>query len=129
LGPIVDVPHNGDTDKLTTAQGMHDLIVHSSERENVLGPYIAAGHYDLLDDRTELVITPPLWERWVRDGDRFYMRMWPFDKMLSLPSSPTPPELYPRPLKITVGPLDNKKSRGKKKGDGQGRVAEKGKKK
>jgi hypothetical protein len=76
-------------------QGMEDLITQAFLHVDTIGPHVAEGHYDLLDQNGAIIL-PQIWEEAVFEQDfTVTMHMWPMPEPPQK-SPPGPPPTQPR---------------------------------
>jgi hypothetical protein len=68
-------------------KGMEEMINQCFLHVEVIGPHVAAGHYDLLSS-TGSIIIPQIWEIMIRPDEKISMHMWPMPEPAEKPSPP-----------------------------------------
>jgi hypothetical protein len=87
----------GSLIKLTSCflQGMEELIKQAFVHVDVIGPYVAKGHYDLIGPNGEIIM-PQVWETMIEPDWAITMHMWPMPEPKGPPPMPGPPFDHPR---------------------------------
>ncbi|KAI0473832.1 hypothetical protein GGR56DRAFT_676289 [Xylariaceae sp. FL0804] len=63
----------------STWQGTEDLIKQAFTHEEMLGPHVMAGHYDLIGPDGEIILSQ-VWEKVVEPDWQVTMQMWLLDE-------------------------------------------------
>src|SRR5271167_5009305 len=91
---------------------MEELIRQAFLHVDVLGPYVAEGHYDLVGPNGEIIL-PQVWETMIEPDWNVTMHMWPI---------PEPPKAGPPDgvHVVTVDPHQRPASSGRRRPDRPG---------
>lgn len=85
---------------------MEELIRQAFLHVEIIGPFVAEGHYDLVGPNGDIIL-PQVWETVIEPDWTITMHMWPMPEKPKTPEPPPPPPAEEEGAVVTV--VDTKK--------------------